>query len=303
MLNDIKKLEPGTQQEIKLLVKSVQSAITRTGDAYQKVVVRDNCNHEATFVNFKEAIQAKPPIVVTATIDTSEGKESMFSRILSFKIEPKEDPNQYLPKPKINPKETIQFLVKKNQGIRSSLRKIVAVILNDHYRSFASFPFNQSGSYARTAGILEATQKLVILAEQTAAIMELDKDLILAGAMLYYIGKTQTMDNSYQSTSDDVLLGVGLSSAMIVQNAVQKILSGEDPAAKEEIKDEEVKLLMHILTSRFKGVPTAIPEACALRYLDAIVTETEAIREVQNGEQPGAIICDKNFYGNRIYCV
>lgn len=106
MLNDIKKLEPGTQQEIKLLVKSVQSAVTRTGDAYQKVVVRDMCNHEATFVNFKEAIQAKPPIVVTATIDTSEGKESMFSRILSFQIDPKEDPNLYLPKPRINYKET-----------------------------------------------------------------------------------------------------------------------------------------------------------------------------------------------------
>lgn len=303
MLNDIKKLEPGTQQEIKLLVKSVQSAVTRTGDAYQKVVVRDMCNHEATFVNFKEAIQAKPPIVVTATIDTSEGKESMFSRILSFQIDPKEDPNLYLPKPRINYKETVQFLVNKNKEVRNGLRKIVADILNDHFKPFVSYPFSQSGSYARTAGILEATQKLTILAEQTAVIMGLDKDLMLTGAMLYYIGKTQTMDNAYQATADDVLLGVGLSSAMIVQNAVQKIMSGNDQKAKSEIKEEDVKLLMHILTSRFKGVPTAIPEACALRYLDAIVTESEAIREAQNGEQKGSIIYDKNFYGNRIYCI
>lgn len=299
MINDIKKLEAGKQQEIRLLVKSVQSSVSRTGDAYQKVVVRDEFDHEATIVNFKDPIQLKLPVVITASIDTSEGKESVFSRILSFKVEEKEDLNKYLPKPRINEKETVKFLVNKNKEIRSGLRRIVALILNEHLKSFTSYPFAQSGSFSRTAGILEATQKLTMLAEQTAEIMNLDKDMMLAGAMLYYIGKTQTIDNSYQSTPEDVLLGVGLSSAMIVQETVQKIKAGQD---QNEIQDEEVKLLMHILTSRYRGIPTAIPEACALRYLDAIVTETEAIREVQSKEPGGTTIFDKNFYGNRVYC-
>lgn len=320
MLNDIKKLEPGKQQEIKLLVKSVQSATTRTGDVYQKVIVRDEYEHEATFVNFKDAIQTNLPVVITATIDTSEGKEVAFSRVLSFQVNEGEDPNKYLPKPRINAKETVKFLVNKNKEIRSSLRKIVAEILNEHIKTFISYPFSQSGSFSRTAGILEATYKLTMLAEQTAVVMGLDKDMMLAGAMLYYIGKTQTMDISYQTTPDDVLLGVGLSSAMIVQNAVQKIRAAEqqeqnqknskndekqqakDKHPKDEIREEEVKLLMHILTSRFKGVQTAIPEACALRYLDAIVTDTESIREIQKSEQGGSIVCDKNHFGNKIYC-
>ena len=66
MLNDIKKLEVGKQQEVQIIIKSAESATTRNGDRYQKLIVRDNNDHEALFFNFKEEIVGNFPFVVKA---------------------------------------------------------------------------------------------------------------------------------------------------------------------------------------------------------------------------------------------
>ena len=97
------------------------------------------------------------------------------------------------------------------------------------------------------------------------------------------------------------LLGNGMAAAMIVQAKVQEIRAGKDEELKKALDDTDIRLLEHILASRAKGIPTAIPEACALRHLDAIVTETEAIASVAEDSGHDTIVQDRNLFGNRVY--
>ena len=87
MLNDIKKLEIGKQQEIRILIKSAENAKTRTGDSYQRLTVRDENDHETIILNFRDRIEGNFPLVVNATVDTSEYRESASIRILSYQID------------------------------------------------------------------------------------------------------------------------------------------------------------------------------------------------------------------------
>ena len=302
MLNNIKDLEIGKTQEIQLLIKNAEQAKTRTGEMYQKLVVRDANEHEIVMFNFKEQITGNFPIVIKATVDTSEYKESACTKLLSFQLDSQSKPEEFLPKAQVDSKKLLNELAKYQKSIRLGLRKIVASILNENRKTFVYYPFSKTGIFSRTSGILEATLRLTMLAEQTAVTTGLDRDLMIAGAMLYYIGKTQTIDNSYNYTEDDVLMGAGLTAALTVQMKVKEILSGDDEEAKAAIDIKDVKLLTHILSSRFKGIPSATPEACALRYLDALVTETEAIKNIQKENEPGTVVSDRNIYGNRVYC-
>lgn len=300
MLNDIKKLEAGKQQEVQIVIKSAENATTRNGDRYQKLIVRDNNDHEAIFFNFKEEIVGKFPFVVNATVDTSEYRESACSKIISYQIDKSANVSDFLPAAKIDSDASIKILANKSRNLRMGLRKILASILNEHVKEFQYYPLNKAGCYSRTSGILEATIKLTEMAENAAESLGLDKDLMIAGAMLYYIGKTQTIDNSYNYTPDDVLLGTGLSATIIVHDTVDKLK--KDEKISPLINEQDVKLLMHILSSRFKGIPTAIPEACALRYLDAIVTEIESMKTIQAEEENESIVTDRRGYNGRIYC-
>lgn len=301
MLNDIKKLEIGKQQEIRFLIKSAENAKTRTGDSYQKLTVRDENDHETIVLNFKDKIEGHFPLIVNAMVDTSEYRESASVRMLSYTIDEKSKADQFLPKPAIDRKATLKALSEKSQGIRMGLRKLVAEVLNEHVAAFSTYPFSSSGLFARGSGILEASYKLTILADQTAVALNLDRDLMIAGAMLYYIGRTQTIDHAYNYTPDDVLLGNGMTAAMIVQSKVQEIRSGNNEELKKALDDTDIRLLEHILMSRFKGIPTAIPEACALRHLDAIVTETESIASIAEDSGHNTIVQDRNLFGNRVF--
>src|SRR5699024_9074512 len=132
MLNDIKKLEIGKQQEIRILIKSAENAKTRTGDSYQRLTVRDENDHETIILNFRDRIEGNFPLVVNATVDTSEYRESASIRILSYQIDNKARADQFLPKAAIDRKKTLTALSQKSQGIRMGLRKIVAEVLNEH---------------------------------------------------------------------------------------------------------------------------------------------------------------------------
>lgn len=304
MLDDIKKLEIGKQQEIQVLIKNVEVATSRLGEKYQKVFVRDKNDHEAIFFNFKAPIEGNFPMVVNAKVDTSDYREAACSKFMDYKIDNKEKADAFLPKPQVNYKELIAQLGKWQKAMRPSLRMITKEILNENYNAFAFYPFSKSGIFARTCGILEATWKLTTIAEKTAAVTGLDKDLILSGAMLYYIGKTQTINNSYDYTEDDVLFGDGLSAAVMVQLKVKEIMDREGSEEEKKIIEEtkDIKLLTHILASRSKGVLTAIPEANALRYLDMMVCDTEAMKYIQKDESSGSVVTERSVFPNRVFC-
>lgn len=108
------------------------------------------------------------------------------------------------------------------------------------------------------------------------------------------------MDDAFNITADDILIGAGTNAANRIKTQVQKILSGNDEQLKMSVDMTDVKLLCHMVMSRYKGIQPATAEAYALRYLDAMVTEVDSVETALSGYEPGSIITPLYGYGKLV---
>ncbi len=282
----LKDLQIGTQQPITLMVKKIEQATARNTTVYQRLTVRDTDGGEATILNWSDPMRLNVPAVINANLETSEYKESPSYRLIGFKVDDNADIQSFLPKPKIDAVKSWNDLVTMSKGMRESLRLIVGNVLTENKENFKHLPLSQSKSYARQNGVLEATLKLCKLVDGVCNQIELDRDLALSGAMLYYIGAVDTIDDAFNYTSADTLIGLGVSSYAKLMETVTKSLAAKDKVSKV-IDLEEIKMVGHILLSRSKGIQTSIPEAIVLRHLDQIVTETELMENSMSDMEAG----------------
>ena len=282
----LKDLQIGTQQPITLMVKKIEQATARNTTVYQRLTVRDTDGGEATILNWGDPMRLNVPAVINANLETSEYKETPSYRLIGFKVDDNADIQSFLPKPKIDAVKSWNDLVTMSKGMRESLRLIVGNVLTENKENFKHLPLSQSKSYARQNGVLEATLKLCKLVDGVCNQIELDRDLALSGAMLYYIGAVDTIDDAFNYTSADTLIGLGVSSYAKLMETVTKSLAAKDKVSKV-IALEEIKMVGHILLSRSKGIQTSIPEAIVLRHLDQIVTETELMENSMSDMEAG----------------
>lgn len=282
----LKDLQIGTQQPITLMVKKIEQATARNTTVYQRLTVRDTDGGEATILNWGDPMRLNVPAVINANLETSEYKETPSYRLIGFKVDDNANIQSFLPKPKIDAVKSWNDLVTMSKGMRESLRLIVGNVLTENKENFKHLPLSQSKSYARQNGVLEATLKLCKLVDGVCNQIELDRDLALSGAMLYYIGAVDTIDDAFNYTSADTLIGLGVSSYAKLMETVTKSLAAKDKVSKV-IDLEEIKMVGHILLSRSKGIQTSIPEAIVLRHLDQIVTETELMENCMSDMEDG----------------
>lgn len=282
----LKDLQIGTQQPITLLVKKIEQATARNTTVYQRLTVRDMDGGEATILNWGDPMRLNVPAIIDANLETSEYRETPSYRLVGFKVDDNADIQPFLPKPRIDAVKSWNDLVTMSKGMRESLRLIVGSVLTENKENFKHLPLSQSKSYARQNGVLEATLKLCKLVDGVCSQIEIDRDLALSGAMLYYIGAVDTIDNAFNYTSADTLIGLGISSYAKLMESVTKSFASNDKVSKV-IDLEEIKMVGHILLSRSKGIQTSIPEAIVLRHLDQIVTETELMESSMSDMEAG----------------
>ena len=285
---NIKELEIGKQQSIKLLVRKIEKATAKNTSTYQKINVRDTDGNEAIILNWGEPVRIDTPSVINANLETQEYKENASYRLINYLVDGDSNVEDFMPKAQVDVEQSLKSVVSIYKGMRESLRVIVGAVLNDNIHEFKTLPLSQSKSFARQSGVLEATLKLCRMVTGISKEIQMDNDLALAGAMLYYIGSVNTIDQSFNYTADDTLIGLGISSYTKLINTVNKLLITDETKAKI-IDMEEVKMLGHILLSRSKGLQTSIPEALTLRHLDQIVTETEIMGQCIADMNPGSV--------------
>ena len=277
----IRNIALGNTEEMLVLVKRIENAISSTGLPYQKLLVRDTDGNEVTVMNFEDKITAKAPFTAVVNISADDYRSSVSYKTKgSVKIESQDNFRSFLPKGHIQERDSWNELVRMSKDIRPVLRKLVGGVLMNCKDKFKEMPLSVQ-SYARQNGILEATLKLTKAASAMADIMQLDKDLMLAGAMLYYVGAVDLMDDACNETAADTLIGISVASHDKLTKVIFSIMMGNDEETKKLLQDgkDDIEKLNHILLSRLRGLPTATPEALALRHLDTIVTETDVIHE------------------------
>lgn len=268
----------GEKDDITVLVKSVEVAKTSEGKDFQRIKVVDKDMIPSTIRKFDNLVNINPPVVATVTLEADEYQGNLNFQLKSLRLEDM-DVSAFQPPAKVDLRETWSIFGKNLNSIsRSGLRMLVCTAIKNCQREFITKPFAPDSTFSRKSGLLEATVRLQRMAESASEVLGLDKDLMIAGASVYYLGKVDTVSGGYQLTADDALIGLGFASSLKIVEAENQIRTSGNIENIQKLNKEDTKLLCHILNSRCNGMKTAIPEATALRYLDLIVTETELMK-------------------------
>lgn len=298
MFQKIKDITPGKVDSIIVMIKAINTLKTRSGSPYQKVSVRDTEGDEATFLQFDVLLDFEAPAIIRATVECVQHGASLAMKMKDCVVTDEVGMDAFLPKAHIIPKEGWSAVIQTTKTIRNSLCRVLCAIIAEDKNKFLTLPLNPYGPFARQSGVLEATTKLMALAETAATTStSIDRDLLVTGALLYYIGNLNTIDEGYNFTTVDVMYGPSIAAYTRVQTkSMELIASSED--AKKDISGEDVMLLSHILAVKSGAVEPAIPEAVILKNLDKMLQETdEMVESIATAETQ--ISTDE--FGKRVY--
>jgi 23S rRNA maturation-related 3'-5' exoribonuclease YhaM len=266
------EINVGTNANLELLIKGVQEMMAKNGQPYQSLTCSDlsgtikkvNCFQQKLQLNLEKV---KFPITISANVraDLYLGNKTFLMndyKKSSLKVE------EFYPKSEIDFKKVWNEIIALIKTIKDeALCKFICQVLNNNKEAFKTMPLDNI-VFNRTNGILEATQKLMKIADAICnEIKFLDRDIMLSGASIFYIGQIYATDAEMNYTDKDVLLGPGLLSLEEIIKVEQKF--------KEPISNEKITLLKHLVVSRNRGHYAATPEAITLYYLDTILQETE----------------------------
>lgn len=284
---NLANLEAGQEQQIHLLVQSVEKATSRNGSVYEKLKIRDTEGHDAVLINWNEPFSQPLPATITARVQTELYRETNSYKMLSYQKDNSIPTDDFLPKPKIDVKQYWRELNAFAKTLPTGLHALVGNVLMADQKRFVYLPLTASKSFARRCGILEATLKLTQMAAASAPIMNLDRNITVTAAILYYVGYTRCIDDAFMGTADDILVGAGVSGYTMVLEKARELMASGDKAIVKSLNEQDVKCVLHILLSRYRGISAAIPEATLLRHLDAVVMDTDLMAKSATDIMPG----------------
>lgn len=275
-------------KDFKAGVKIIQPALVRVqkignssnGGVFARGLLEDNSGRipficfEAGLVDKLRQMEGAEAFMVSGAVDINKFSNDMALQVVVQKFDnllPEDDITNLQPKGNFNEKEYItrlQNLIKtvRNPGLRALLETIFSGAV---YDKFIMNPAGMRMHHAYIGGLLQHSVDVagiaIALAEQ---IGNVDKDLVVAGALLHDVGKLREISSQigFPYTNEGRLLGHIAMSVMMVQEA----------AAKLKLPQARLEQLQHILLSHHgdneKGSPVvcATKEAFIVHYADEI---------------------------------
>ena len=276
----IKDFKAGSKIIQPALVRVQKIGNSSNGGVFARGLLEDNSGRipficfEAGLVDKLRQLEGAEAFMVSGAVDINKFSNDMALQVVVQKFDnllPEDDITNLLPKGNFNEQEYItrlQNLIKtvRNPGLRALLETIFS---GNIYDKFIMNPAGMRMHHAYIGGLLQHSVDVagiaIALAEQ---IGNVDKDLVVAGALRHDIGKLREISSQigFPYTNEGRLLGHIAMSIIIVQEAAAKL---KLPAARLE-------QLQHILLSHHgdneKGSPVecATKEAFIVHYADEI---------------------------------
>ena len=275
-------------KDFKAGVKIIQPALVRVqkignssnGGVFARGLLEDNSGRipficfEAGLVDKLRQLEGAEAFMVNGAVDINKFSNDMALQVVVQKFDallPEDDITNLLPKGNFDEKEYVTRLQNLIRAVRNpSLHALLETIFSGAiYDKFIVNPAGMRMHHAYIGGLLQHSVDVagiaIALAEQ---IGNVDKDLVIAGALLHDIGKLREISSQigFPYTNEGRLLGHIAMSVIIVQEAAAKL---KLPAARLE-------QLQHILLSHHgdneKGSPVecATKEAFVVHYADEI---------------------------------
>lgn len=233
------------------------------------------------FENFYKTIVVGDVVKVQGSLDDYQGNPQI--KILSIrKTKPSEQitPEDFLPKSKRDLGEMKKEFKDRIEKISNPFLKtlIKNIFNNENFEKFSKSPAGKSWHHSYLHGLLEHTLEIIKICDLMCDIhSEINRDLLICGAMLHDLGKTEELGSnvSFDYTDKGKLLGHIVIASMIVNEEVKKI-SG--------FPDDLKNLLLHLILSHQGKLEFASPvvpktlEAITLYQADELSAKVNAYK-------------------------
>lgn len=266
MISDFKA---GTKVCQAVLLRVQKIGNSSNGRVFARGLLEDNSGKipfivfEAGIVDKMRLMEGPRVMMVGGMVDINKFSNDMTLQLVLQRMEeimPEDDITHLLPNGDFDHQEyenKLQKLIKgvMTPGIRLLLENIFSGSL---YDKFLINPAGMRLHHAYIGGLLQHSVDVAGIAQALAErIGGVDKDLIVAGALLHDIGKLKEIssDIGFPYTMEGRLLGHVAMSAVMVQEA----------AAKAKVTGPKLQQLLHIVLSHHGEQEKGSPVACATK--------------------------------------
>jgi 3'-5' exoribonuclease len=199
------------------------------------------------------------------------------------------NPSDFLPATRRDIDKMFLRLLKITASMEAGhLKKLFEAFFNDtdFVRKFKNAPAAKKMHHAYIGGLLEHTLSMALLADRIVEHYSgVDRDLLLAGAILHDIGKIREFNYKYSIDYSDEgrLLSHIVIGIMMLDEKLEEI---------EEFPQDQAVLLRHMIVSHHgtrefgSPEPPKTIEAVLLNYIDEIDSKVNGIRDFMTTEDP-----------------
>jgi 3'-5' exoribonuclease len=291
---DLATLKKGDQVDHFLMIRRSELKQTKTNKQFVSLELGDKSI--SLPANLWDNFNSILPELTAGAVVHVEGVIEEYQNSPQLKID-----NIRLPKPSENisaefflPKSKRNFDEMKNELYESigeieniNLKKLLnSLFENEAFERFSKAPAGKQWHHAYLHGLLEHTLEIIKICKLTSTFhKEINRDLLVAGAMLHDYGKIEELvfDSSFDYSDKGKLLGHIVIASLKVNEAINEI-----PDFPEELKHQ----LLHLILSHQGKLENASP--VVPRTLEAIVLYHADELSAQTNAYKSAIINDVN---------
>ena len=267
------------------LVRVQKVGVTSKGGVFARGILEDNSGHVA-FICFEAALAEKmrglegpTAFLVSGSVDINKIANDMSLQLMVnglAELVPGDDISNLVPTGEFDVEAYKNKQMNYIKAVRTpTLRRLLETMFSGNlYDAFVHNPAGMKLHHAYIGGLLQHSIDVTDLAVAMADRIEgVDKDLVIAGALLHDIGKVKEISSEigFPYTNAGRFMGHIAMTSMMVQEA----------AIKLNIPAQRLEQLQHILLSHHGENEKGSPVACATREA-FIVHYADEINAIMN---------------------
>jgi len=291
----ISDLKPGDFIDDVFVLAEKSIAQKKDGNNYLNVTLADKTGHIKGVVwdnvdHIVAGLSSGDVVSIRATVNEYKGALQLVVKTMAACPAEAIDPAEFLPATRMDVENMFERLLKMTASLEDvHLKALLDAFWNDaeFVRDFKTAPAAKKMHHAYIGGLLEHTLSMAILADKVAAHYSgVDRDLLIAGAILHDIGKTRELEYALKIDYSDQ--GRLLSHIVIGLEMIEDKLS----KAKDFPREREL-LLKHMIVSHHgtrefgSPEPPKTIEAVLLNYIDEMDSKVKGIRDFMASEDAG----------------
>ncbi len=292
---DLNTLKKDDRVDHFLLVRKCETKTTRQNKPYLNLELGDrsallNANVWDRFEDISPKLSPGIIVKITGTIEEFQG--SLQIKVSSISLPKRSDkvsPEDFLPRSKRDIEEMSQEFFKRMDSITDgNIKSLLKLIFTEeNFEKFSRAPAGKSWHHAYIHGLIEHTLEIIRICDLMCDIHpEINRDVLIAGAMLHDFGKTEELryDSTFDYTDKGKLIGHIVITAMLIEEKSRQI--NNFPVDLKEC-------LIHLVLSHQGKLEYASPvvpktvEAIALYLADELSAKVNAYKNAIANELKG----------------